>query len=261
MTERSLWEGRLAQAARDLEELEQQLAEGEIPESTGETLRATYLEEMEEARRRLTEPTATADPPSDPPRTKPTRPGFWTRGRILVLAILGTAAVALVISVGWFAQTDPPPAEEPFDPSRYSDETMEAVIAANSEHPGINGMRLALAGRYFQAGDFQGAFLHYREVLERNPSSHEEGEALSRLGWMAWAGSGETQLALQTLDRALAAAPDDPQTLYFKAMVLWCGAGRPEEAVPLLEEVTEALPSETAVAADLTAARARQECP
>ncbi len=260
MAERSLWEERLKQAALDLEELEQQIVEGEIPGPTGEKLRENYLAEIEEARSRLADPTVESEATSDPEEPGPAAVGFWNRGRIMVLALLGTAAVALVISVGWFAQTETPPAEEQFDPSRYSNETMEAVIAANSQHRGINGMRLALAARYFQSGSYPEAFAHYREVLENNPTSQEEAEALGHLGWMAWAGSGETELALQTLDRALGAAPGDPQTLYFKAMVLWCGAGRPQDAVPLLEEVLEALPSEPAVSSELAAARAREEC-
>ena len=260
MSEWSGWEERLAQATRDLRELEQQLAEGEISADTGGSLREIYLQEMEAARRKLEEHAVDRESDSDSAGHAPPPPGFWNRGRMVVTAILGTAAVALVFSVGWFARTEPPVTREEFDPDRYSNQTMEAVIAANADHPQINGMRLALAARYFGEGDFQGAFAHYREVLERNPTPDEEAEALVRLGWMAWAGSGETQLALDTLDRALSAAPGHPQGLYFKAMVLWCGAGRPLDAVPLLEQVAEVLPSETAVFSDLEAARAEQEC-
>lgn len=235
------------------------MAEGEVPASTGRRLQRTYLEEMEEARRRSLLGASHPDP--GPTSGEDGRSGsrFWNRGRVMVVAILATAGVALVFSVGWFAgeQAEPDPQ---FDPSRYSNETMEAVISANSDHPQINGMRLALAERYFQSGDFSSAFAHYREVLERSPSPVEEAEALGRLGWMAWAGSGEVQLALETLDRALAAIPDHPQNLYFKAIVLWCGAGRNQEAVPLLQRVVEALPAETAVASELSAARAGGGC-
>lgn len=258
--EEAKWQERFHQAARDLEELEQQLSEREIPDSTGRRLRKTYLQEMETARRQIRE--LREDDP-DPSPTGQGRPstGFWTLGRIVVAAILGAAAVALVLSVGWFAQPEQQVAPDPqFDPSRYSDETMEAVIAANADHPQINGMRLALAARYFQAGDLSAAFPHYREVLERSPLPGEEAEALSRLGWMAWAGSGEVQLAIDTLDRALAAVPEHPQALYFKAIVLWCGAGQAQEAVPLLGRVLELLPSETEVASELAAARAGEEC-
>ena len=121
-------------------------------------------------------------------------------------------------------------------------------------------MRLALAGRYFRAGDLAQAFAHYREVLEHSPTASEEAEALSRLGWMAWAGSGEIDLAVDTLDRALLAVPGYPQAIYFKAIVLWCGAGNPAAAVPLLEEASRALPSEETLVAELASARAGQEC-
>lgn len=260
MNEPSLWEARLAQAARDLEELEHQLAEDEIPVATAHRLRRIYTQEIEQARLGL------AGEGSVSPDREPLDPGsrsrFWTAGRVTVIAILGTAAVALVISVGWFVQPDDRTDAETgeFDPSQYSNETMEAVISANADHPQINGMRLALAGRYFRAGDFSQSFTHYRGVLEHNPTSTEEAEALSRLGWMAWAGSGEIELAVDTLDRALLALPGYPQALYFKAIVLWCGAGQATEAVPLLEEVSQAIPSEETVATELAAARAGEEC-
>ena len=261
MSERTKWQARLAQAVRDLEELEHQLAEEEIPPSAAQRLRNIYLEEMEEARLKLTEDASAPGDGEAPAGPLPERPGFWNTGRMMVAAILGTSALALVLSVGWFAQPEEQTAAtEEFDPSRYSNETMEAVIAANADHPQINGMRLALAGRYFQAGDFSGAFIHYRGVLERNPTPHEEAEALSRLGWMAWAGSGEVALAVETLDRALEAVPDHPQALYFKAIVLWCGAGQTTEAVPLLEKARDAFPSQAAVASELAAARAGEEC-
>lgn len=260
MNRASHWEARLEQATRDLEELERQLAEDEIPPSTAQRLQRIYVEEIEEARLRLA-----GDSSHSPDRESPdqdSRSRFWTPGRVTVTAILGTAAVALVISVGWFAQpedgTDAEAGE--FDPSRYSNETMEAVISANADHPQINGMRLALAGRYFRVGDFGRAFAHYRGVLDRDPTAAEEAEALSRLGWMAWAGSGEIDLAIDTLDRALLALPGYPQALYFKAIVLWCGAGKAAEAVPLLEEASQAIPSEETLAAEVAAARAGEEC-
>ena len=260
MSEPSHWEARLAQATRDLEELEQQLAEDEIPLSTAPRPRPIYTREIEEARLRLAgEASVSPDGESPDPGS---RSRFWNPGRVAVTAILGTAALALVISVVWFAQpedrTDAAGGE--FDPAQYSDETMEAVISANADHPQINGMRLALAGRYFRAGDFARAFAHYRGVLEHNPTAAEEAESLSSLGWMAWAGSGEIELAVETLDRALLAVPGYPQALYFKAIVLWCGAGQATEAVPLLEEASQALPSEETVAAELASARAGEEC-
>ncbi|MDE0233161.1 MAG: tetratricopeptide repeat protein [bacterium] len=260
MSEPTHWEARLSQAVRDLEELEQQLAEDEIPLSTAQRLRRIYTEEIAESRLRLAgEASASPDRQSLDPGS---RSRFWTPGRVTVTVILGTAAVALVISVGWFVQPEEPTdaAGGEFNPAQYSNETMEAVISANADHPQINGMRLALAGRYFRAGDFARAFAHYRGVLEHDPTAAEEAEALSRLGWMAWAGSGEVQLAIDTLDRALLAAPGYPQALYFKAIVLWCGAGQTTEAVPLLEEASEALPSEEALVAELASARAGEEC-
>ncbi len=263
MSERAKWVARLAQATQDLEELEHQLAEEEIPPSEGQKLREIYLQEMEEARLWLTEEASARTDNEAPPGPRRESTRFWNPGRVTVAVILGAAAIVLVISVGWFTQPEEDQSAaggEAFDPSRYSNETMEAVITANDQHPQINGMRMALAERYFQAGDFSGAFPHYRGVLEHNPTSDEEADALSRLGWMAWVGSEEVALAIETLDRALETVPGHPQALYFKAIVLWCGSGQPTEAVPLLERVIETFPSETGVASELAAARAGEGC-
>ncbi len=262
MTGTAKWQARLAQASRDLEELERQILDGEIPPDSADRLRRTYLREIEEAREEISRSGTSVHTPAPPQASRDAPTGFWSRGRVIVVALLGVAAIALVVSVGWFVEPRDQPGgeDDAFDPSLYSNETMEAVITANAEHPQINGMRLALARRYFQAGDFSGAFGHYREVLEREPTAGEAAEALSRLGWMAWAGSGEVPLAIETLDRALAAVPDHPQALYFKAIVLWCGADQPGEAVSLLERVLESMPDETGVASELDAARSGERC-
>ncbi|MEX0666966.1 MAG: cytochrome c-type biogenesis protein, partial [Acidimicrobiia bacterium] len=46
------------------------------------------------------------------------------------------------------------------DPDSISNETLEAVIAANLDNPEIEGMRLALANRYFEERNYQKAFPH-----------------------------------------------------------------------------------------------------
>ena len=59
------------------------------------------------------------------------------------------------------------------DPVSLDDVTnteLEAVVAAN---PDIIGMRLALARRYFEAGDYSASFGHYFEVVQQDSNNAE----------------------------------------------------------------------------------------
>lgn len=117
------------------------------------------------------------------------------------------------------------------DLADVSTETMEAVIAANLENPQVSGMRLALAERYFTAGDYRAAFPHYLTVAESDASSQPQVvEALVRVGWMAWDGNGEIEPALGMFDQTRAIEPGSATSLYLKGKVFWCGVGDLGEA-------------------------------
>jgi len=134
------------------------------------------------------------------------------------------------------------------DLSDVSNETMEAVIAANADNPQVNGMRLALAERYFDLGDYRSAFPHYLVVAEDVAASPNQAiTALVRLGWMAFDGNGEVETATRLLDEALAIDPRSDAALYVKARVIWCGSGETEEAVAIFEALLAdpELPEET----------------
>ena len=190
------------------------------------------------------------------------------RVAIGALVLLLTAAGALV-AVGQFrqARTEDGLMSGPggtVDPDSVSDETLEAVIAANSDNPEIGGMRLALANRYFEDRNYQKAFPHYQAVLDGTPSAGEASEAYTRLGWMVYDGNGEVDLGITLIDNALEIAPGDPFALYLKGRVLWCGRQANQEATSLFTEVlaSDDLADEvrTEVAADLEAASAGQPC-
>ena len=185
--------------------------------------------------------------------------------------ILAVSFGAIIVVVGFFVQdSDSNRASGVAQPQDQdledvSDETMEAVIAANLDNPQISGMRLALAERYFIAGDYRSAFPHYLAVAESEGSSRSETvEALVRLGWMAWDGNAEIEPALGLFDQALALDPDSSTALYLKAKVIWCGLDDFAEAERLLATVIDNsdLPPESLqlVEEDLGAVGRREAC-
>jgi cytochrome c-type biogenesis protein CcmH len=126
------------------------------------------------------------------------------------------------------------------DLSEVSKETMEAVIAANADNPEVNGMRLALADRYYQALDYRSAFPHYLAVAESPEASADQAiTALVRLGWMAYDGNGEVDTALTLIDSALDIDPASQAALYMKGTILWCGAGDNDAAAAIFTELLD----------------------
>lgn len=175
---------------------------------------------------------------SDPPQPR-SRKRAVLGGVILALAAAGVV-VAAAAAMQDRSDADAGVADlDGVDPSQVSNETMEAVIAANLADPRIDGMRLALAERYFDEGDYQAAFPHYLAIAESdNATRSQTHTALARLGWMAYEGNGEVETALALLDQALS-IESTPVALYLKGQVLWCGADRPEAAADLFQQVLE----------------------
>jgi cytochrome c-type biogenesis protein CcmH len=197
-----------------------------------------------------------------PPRSK-------RRIAIGALVLLVTGAGALV-AVGQFRQARADDnllsgiAGGEVDPDSISNETLEAVIAANLDNPEIGGMRLALANRYFEERNYQDAFPHYQAILDGNPTPTQAAEAYTRLGWMVYDGNGEVDLGLSLIDNALEIAPGDPFALYLKGRVLWCGRDDNEGAAEIFTEVLASSGLDDAVlqqvADDLAAASSGDTC-
>lgn len=206
-------------------------------------------------------------PGSDPAAVEPPpgrkRARLVTGGVVLLLAFAGIVAVA-----GNSLQERPAAAAgaadlEEQDLSEVSNETMEAVVAANPE---ILGMRLALAERYFEVGDYRSAFPHYLAVAEDPDATGGEAiTALVRLSWMAFDGNGEVETATNLVDQALAIDPQSTVALYVRAQVRWCGAGETEEAIEIFEGLLTdpGLDSDTKsrIESDLESARDGGGCP
>lgn len=252
-------EQRLVQIRADLEELAMQRASGEIDEEGARHLRASYEAELAETEAALRNLSSTEGSPL--PRS--------TSRTVAGAALVVGALVVIVLVAGAFIVDRPDQssgvAELADDPSAFSNETLAAVIAANEDHPQIDGMRMALADRYFQDGDYQSAFPYYFDVASSERSTPAQAAtALTRLGWMTYDGNGEVDTALELLAQARRLVPEDPFPLYLEGLIAWCGRGDAAAGADAFRTVLESeLGDEEIrqqVEADLSAAEAGETC-
>jgi cytochrome c-type biogenesis protein CcmH/NrfF len=206
------------------------------------------------------------------PAPATTKPPPRTRSRVVAGSLIMAVTLGAVVAAAGSALQEREGAAAgaadlgSIDPSRISNQTMEAVIAANLDDPSIDGMRLALAERYFEERDYQAAFPHYLAIAESEQAGDDLAHtALVRLAWMAYDGNDEIDTALTLLDQALALDPESPIALYVKGQILWCGVDQPEEAVGLFQAVIDSggLEDELRgeVEANLESARRGEACP
>lgn len=250
---------RLEQIRADLSDLAAQQASGEIDSEAARHLRESYeaeLAETEAALRQLA------------PAPEPALPRSTTRA-VAGAALVAGALVVTVLVAGAFIVDRPDQssgvADVAADPSSFSNETLAAVVAANQDHPQIDGMRLALAERYFEEGDYQSAFPYYFDVASSDrATTAQAATALTRLGWMAYDGNGEVDTALELLSQARRLVPEDPFPLYLEGLIQWCGRGDAAAGAEAFRQVLAGdLGNGTVrhrVEADLAAAESGEAC-
>jgi len=231
--ERLRLEAELEQIERDLEEVAIQHADGEIDADTFGRLDAAYRAERERVVAALA---AVDDAPVAVEEAAPRR----SRGRMIAgAAVLVVAVVAVsVFAVNSLRNRTPASlngvagevaAGQGRDLSTVSNEEMEAVVAAN---PDVVGMRMALARRYFEAGEFDKALKHYMVVLEKEPNP----EALANVGWMSYL-SGRADVAEKLEERALQLDPTYTPAYWFLANVRMYGLDDAPGAVEPLQRL------------------------
>lgn len=190
------------------------------------------------------------------------------RKAVGALILIGSAA-AVVMAVGFFLQDRDELATgvaniDVDNLDEVSNETMEAVIAANLDHPQVSGMRLALADRYREEGNYRAAFPHYLGVAESETSAAgQQVAALSGLAWMTWDGNGEAETALGLLDRALEIQPGSVSVRFLEARILRCSGTSDQSEVVLSDLLDDPGLSDdwrTAVTAELGAVEAGEAC-
>ena len=127
-----------------------------------------------------------------------------------------------------------------------TNEQMEAVVA---ENPDIAPMRLALADRYFVAGDFSSALTHYMYVLDT--LGVDDAGALANVGWMTYQ-SGVADTAASFVERSLEIEPDGGVAYWYLANIRFFGLGDSAGAVEPLENLLryDNLPEELRSAAE-----------
>lgn len=114
-----------------------------------------------------------------------------------------------------------------------TNEELEVVVA---ENPDVLGMRLALAGRYFEDRQFSDALRHYLYVLDRQANN---AEALAMVGWMTYL-DGYADTGLPFVERALDADPDYLPAYWFLANIRYFAFDDAAGAVAPLERLLEA---------------------
>jgi cytochrome c-type biogenesis protein CcmH/NrfG len=221
----------------ELADLDDQVAAGDLDEDTADMLRARYTRQLADLD---LSPDADLEDDSDPATS-------MVRRRLGGRAIVGAALVGIaILVVGVFAvvSLDDRPTDGaeglagdvvdgtgPVDLSTITNEQMEQVVAQN---PDVIGMRLALARRYFEDGQFDKALDHYFEILDRE----QNPEALANVGWMTYL-SGRPDIAAGYLEAALRVQPDYLPAKWFLANV-YVTLGRPDEAAGFLTELADA---------------------
>jgi tetratricopeptide (TPR) repeat protein len=249
----------IEQVDRDLAEVDEQVELGEIDEATAARLRKAYRNERVTLEEQLEgiDGAPSLVGPGD-------APGKRSKGRAITGTVIVGIAAIIVAVVAVFSLQERTPAGESTDGvatdvlengggrdlATVSLEEMEAVVAQN---PDIPAMRIALADRYVEAGDYSKALDHYMVVLDQEP---EDATALARVGWLTFL-SGETELAEPFIVRAIAVEPDFPQAYWYLANVRIQMDDAPGAIEPLERLLAYELPPEVRAEAEAMLAEAR----
>ncbi|MBW0114111.1 tetratricopeptide repeat protein [Pseudonocardia abyssalis] len=251
------------QAVRDIVELDEQVAAGEITDADAQPLRRRYESAAARALHALDaaapDPDAGGPAPPRPPRLRAWTLGYAIAGVVAVLvAVVLLPASVIDRPAGGFVtgneigQDAATGAAPPLDPNApVTDEQMEQVVAAN---PDVVGMRLALADRYVAQGDYAKAMGHYLDGLRREPGN---ASGLARLGWLLFQ-IDQPQDALESVDQALAIDPNLDEALWYRANIQLDGLNDPVGALTTLL-VLDNRPLDAALAAQVDELTAQAE--
>jgi cytochrome c-type biogenesis protein CcmH/NrfG len=218
----------------ELVDVERQLADGDIDEPTATALRSRYTAELDALMSSRTAPSDQDDPEGE---STFRLTGRAVAGLIVVgVAVIGIAVFAIMSLTGRSGSGAEGVAGDVLngngvrDLSSVTNEEMEAVVA---ENPDVVPMRLALARRYFEAGEFDKALDHYFEVLDRE----QHPEALANVGWMTYL-SGYPDVAVGYVEASVERDPTFLTARWYLGNI-YASLGRTDEAIVMLTFVAE----------------------
>ena len=239
---------RMDQVTSDIEDLERQVADGELDPATAQELRDVYTAELGDL--------------SDKDSDVPVRTGVEPKIKVGAAVIGAVSAVMGLVAIVGLNNPQSNATEgvindvlngQQVDLADVTNEDMEVVVANN---PDVLPMRRALARRYFEEGEFSKALEHFIYILDRE----KDAESLATVGWMTYL-SDSAETAASLLDEALVVDPDYVTAQVWLALVRLEGLNDPAGAVPLLERalLSTELPPETVSVIEeaLTLARKR----
>jgi tetratricopeptide (TPR) repeat protein len=239
-SERSRLTERRDVVRRDLLELAAQRETGEVASDTAERLQRTYESELDALDSALAQLAESIYEPSSSQQSESKKESPRTSWRTVTgsIVIIGGIAAVLAMAANNAENTQPVSASSgdlTVDPSSVSNEEMESVVAAN---PGINGMRMALADRYFAAEEYGAALDHYLIIAENDPTTDEESKALARLAWIAYQ-TGLDDAAEEFARSSLDVDPNNAEAKLYIGFITLYGLGDAEAAIPQLEAALE----------------------
>ena len=230
-TDRQRLEERRDLAVRDLVELDDQIAIGEISQAHAQGMRARFEAEAATALQALAE---LDEQPAKQPASPSVRRRWPVRlAGVATAIVVGLSAVVMLPGAvadrpaGGFVTGNEATAGRDLD--GVTNAEMEAVVADN---PDVVPMRLRLAHRYLDAGDYTRAFEHYSAVLDRQ----DDPVALSHLGWVVF-NQGEAALAEQLVTASLDLRAGEPEALWFLANIRLLGTGDPSGAIEAIDQL------------------------
>lgn len=246
----------IAQVDRDLAEIDEQVELGELDDTTADRLRSVYRSERSSLEEQLAAIVASG---SDSDAAADGNDAVVLQGRSRGRSIAGTAivgvAVIAVAAIAVFSLQERTPAGEmsdgvatevasevlegqaPVDLDSVTAEQMEVVVAQN---PDIPGMRIALANRYLEEGNLEGALFHYEIALEQEP---DEPSTVAWVGWLTFL-LGDPTSAEPYVVRAIEIEPEYPQAYWFLANIRYESGNIDGTIEPLEKLLTYELPEE-----------------
>lgn len=245
--DRTVLEQQRDQALRDIIDLDRQVDEDELSVAAAHRLRTDYQSTAAQAIKALESLSGNRAPEE----ATTDRRARWSRGRLAIYALAALAALVAALLLPQYAGNRPAggfvtgndigqpgfdseaaPGAGQRDLATVSDSELESVIADN---PDVIEMRLALADRYLEQGDYAEAAGHYAVALAQQP---DNPEVQAHYGWFLLQ-LDQPQEAMRYVDQALSQDPQYLEALWFKANIALYGLSDPATALAVLAQMQQ----------------------